>query len=482
MTDDRVETGIDRLDFILDGGLPRHNLHLIHGPPGSGKTVAANQMCFFHAKEYGDRAIYLTVAAESHAKILDGIRHFDYFDPECVGDEIAYVSGYSTLRDDGLDGLLAVIRESLQRHEANLLVLDGIQTVRLHAEDPKAYRAWLHLFQSSLTMLETTGVMLATCHPEGVNEEATVADGVIELTHHLVGPRFVREIIVYKMRGSNHLPGRHQVEISDAGVTVHPRTEVQFAEPAAIAREDRERMCFGIDELDRMLHGGVLSGSTTAIIGAPGTGKTTLGLSFLAEGARKGQKSYYFGFAEPPPRLIERADNLGMDLREHVEEGTLEILWQPPLEHFMDSLAEHILERLRDSHDSPRRRLFIDGVEGFVAAAVYSDRLRRFLSALANQLRTLDVTTLISEEIIAGELDRIEALTVPIAESAIALQSVRHRAAFHRLLSVIKMRENAYERYIHEFDITEDGFNVDADHTSAERLLSSGCSSHGGER
>lgn len=471
MSQQRLETGISRLDYILKGGLPRGNLHLIHGPPGSGKTVAANQMCFFHARERNDRSVYVTMAAESHAKIIEGIRAFDFFDAGQIGDKISYVSGYSTLRDEGLRGVLDLIKQSVERHDADLLVVDGIQTVRSHAESAREYRAWLHLFQSALTMLDATGILLATCDRDEVDEEATVADGVIELTHHLVGPRFVREVIVYKLRGSNHLPGRHQVQISDTGLSVHPRTEVQFSEPEAIAQEDRERMRFGIEGLDEMLHGGVLSGSATALIGAPGTGKTTLGLSFLAEGARQGQKSYYFGFAEPPPRLIERANNLGMDLQKHVDSGMLEILWQPPLEHFMDALAERILEKLREEKDEPRRRLFIDGVEGFVAAAVYQDRLRRFLSALANQLRTMDVTSLFSEEIVAGELDRIEGLMLPVAESAITLQSVRHGAAYHRLLSVLKMRESAYERYIHEFDITEDGFCVDPDHSAAERLL-----------
>ena len=93
------------------------------------------------------------------------------------------------------------------------------------------------------------------------------------------------------------------------------------------------------------------------------------------------------------------AAHVGIDLEKWVKKGLIDVIWQPPLEHMMDSLAEQLLERLRKDEQSSRRRLFIDGLEGFRAAAVYPDRMPRFLSAFTNQLRMLDVTTMISEEL-----------------------------------------------------------------------------------
>lgn len=89
---------------------------------------------------------------------------------------------------------------------------------------------------------------------------------------------------------------------------------------------------------------------------------------------------------------------MNLPLGRFVDSGMIDVLWQPPLEQFMDSLAEKLLEPLR-AEPHPRRRLFIDGIEGFRAAAVYGERMPRFLSALTNQLRTFDVTTLIAEEL-----------------------------------------------------------------------------------
>mgnify|MGYP003350680422 CR=1 FL=1 len=153
------------------------------------------------------------------------------------------------------------------------------------------------------------------------------SDGVIELSDQLIGPRAVRELTVHKFRGGNYLRGRHEVEITSAGMQIHPRTEIQFSAPPERAHEQRERMGFGVAELDRMMRGGPLSGSTLALLGAPGSGKTTLGLSFLIEGARKGQQGTYFGFYEPPPRLLERAEAMGMPLQQHVDDGTIELIW-----------------------------------------------------------------------------------------------------------------------------------------------------------
>jgi circadian clock protein KaiC len=60
---------------------------------------------------------------------------------------------------------------------------------------------------------------------------------------------------------------------------------------------------------------------------------------------------------------------------------------------------------------------------------------------------------------------------LPIAESGIALQRIRRGAQFHRLVTILKMRESRYDEFIHEFDITEQGFEVQPNPTSAEELL-----------
>nr|WP_277991464.1 ATPase domain-containing protein [Corallococcus macrosporus] len=242
-------------------------------------------------------------------------------------------------------------------------------------------------------------------------------------------------------------------------------------------------MSFGIPRLDEALHGGVLSGSTTLLLGAPGTGKTLLGLHFLLQGAREGQPGVYFGFFETPPRLIEKAEGTGMgDLQKYVDEGLIEIQWQPPLEHNLDSLAEKLLERIEE-RKVDRLRLFIDGVSGFRSAAVYPDRMGRFFSALTHQLRMMDVTTLYSDEtpLFSPGVDMPQPEAASTVENVILVRYVELRSQLYRLLSIMKMRESAYDSAIREFSISGDGIQVAETFESAESILTGHARISGGD-
>lgn len=471
---ERIESGVPRLDYILKGGLLKGGTYTVIGPPGSGKTIFGNQLCFNHLKRSKGNCVYLTLLTESHAKMLTHIGALDYFNPDMIPDRLLYLSGYKTVKNQRLRGLLGLISKTLKERRTTLLVIDGIQAIEKYANDEVSFEEFIHELQSFVSILGCTTVMLSSANPENYNEISNVVvDGVIEMSYQLIGPRAVRELTVHKFRGTDFLVGKHETEITNAGLQIHPRTEIQFDEPAESAHEERIRMAFGIKRLDEMLHGGLLSGTSTVLLGAPGTGKTMLGLSFLVEGAKKKQKGTYFGFYEPPPRLIEKAESIGIPLSKYVKSGLIEIIWQPPLEHYVDSLAEQLLEKMRKEKNS-KRRLFIDGVEGFRSAAIYQDRIKRFLSAFTNQLRMLDVTTVLSEEL---DLFRSEvALPTPelaaVTEGVILVRYLELNSQIHRLISILKMRESAYDTSIREFHITEDGIKVSESFSTAEDVLS----------
>lgn len=479
---DRVESGIPRLDSILMGGLFRGGIYTLYGPPGAGKTIMANQFCFNHIAATGSTCVYVTVLAESHGKMLRHLGRLKFFDASVVGSRLKYIAGYHTLKEDGLNGLLKLLRTTLMQEKPSILVIDGLESVEQAGTRRVDSKEFLHQLQAFTSLTNTTTLL---CAVEQVGEmrrdENAMVDGVIELSDQLIGPRAVRELTVHKFRGCGYLRGRHEVEITEAGVQIHPRTEIQFDAPPEHAQEERERMAFGVPQLDQMMQGGVPSGSSIALLGAPGSGKTTLGLCFLVEGARKGQKGMYFGFYEPPPRLLERAAAMGIPLKKYVDAGLIELVWQPPLEHFMDSLAESLLERIR-GQARERRRLFIDGVQGFAAAAVYEDRMPRFLSALTNQLRTWDVTTVVSEELplFATDVTPPNPELAHVVETVVLLRYVELRSQLHRLVSIMKMRESRYDTSIREFSITDSGLEVSGSFDTAETILSGFARTRGG--
>jgi circadian clock protein KaiC len=470
---DRVQSGIPRLDYILKGGFLKGGTYALLGPPGSGKTILGNQLCFNHAQHANHRCIYLSLLVESHTKMLRHMSRLAFFRPEFIPDRVYYVSGYNALRDGGPDSLLTLIRHTLKERQATVLVVDGMENLREFAPGEQKIKEFVHELQAYTAMLGCTTLLMSFRDPAYSFTENAVVDGVVELSDTLVGPRAVRELTVHKFRGGDYLRGKHEVEIGSEGIVIHPRTEIQFDKPPAHAAEQRVRMAFGVAELDKMIWGGVPSGSATALLGAPGTGKTLLGLSFLVDGAKQGQPGIYFGFYEPPPRLLEKAAQVGINLAKYVEEGLIELLWQPPLEHMLDSLAEQLLEKVRETSTAPRRRLFIDGIEGFRAASVYPDRMPRFLSAFTNQLRTNDVTALFTEELglFQPTLDMPNPELANVVETVIMLRYVELRSQLYRLLSIMKMRESRYDTSIREFRITDQGLEVAESFESAEAIL-----------
>jgi circadian clock protein KaiC len=467
-----VASGIRRLDYILRGGLLEGGTYAVLGPPGSGKTILGNQFCFNHATLNGGRCVYLSLLVESHAKMIRHLSSLDFFDANLIPDRIYYVSGYSALREGGPDALLALLRATLQDRKANLLVVDGLESIRQLGEGERRIKEFIHELQAFTAMIGCTTLLLSLKEAVHTSTENAVVDGIIELTDELIGPRAVRELVVHKFRGGGYLRGRHEVEIGSVGMVVHPRTEIQFDQPPGRATEERVRMPFGVRQLDEMLSGGLPSGSTTALLGAPGTGKTMLGLSFLVKGARQGQKGIYFGFYEPPPRLMEKAGQVGIELKRFADEGLIEVIWQPPLEHMLDALAEQLLEKIR-AKESPRRRLFIDGIEGFRAASVYHERMPRFLSAFTNQLRAFDVTAVVTEELplFHPDIDMPNPELANVVETVILLRYVELGSQLHRLISIMKMRESRYDTSLREFRITDEGLEVAASFESAEAIL-----------
>src|SRR6187455_3090918 len=122
---ERLATGIPGLDAILYGGFVREGIYIVQGNPGSGKTVLGNQLCFHHVKS-GAKAVFVTLLAESHARMLLNIRGFDFFDESVIPEGLNYVSALSALESDGLPGLLDLIRREVRNRRASLLVIDGL--------------------------------------------------------------------------------------------------------------------------------------------------------------------------------------------------------------------------------------------------------------------------------------------------------------------------------------------------------------------
>jgi circadian clock protein KaiC len=295
-------------------------------------------------------------------------------------------------------------------------------------------------------------------------------DGVIILELESVGVRDLRTIRVVKLRGAQHRLGRHSVEITDVGMEVFPRLE-SLAGGRLLIPEVTERASLGITGLDAMLGGGVLRSTSTMMLGTPGSGKTLCGIHFIAEGAAKGERGMIATFHEPEALLIRTATKMGRDLAGPIEDGIVRVLWRPPLELLADAWAWQLLDDI-DRHRP--QRLFIDGLSDIQRMIPNPDRMSVFVPALANELRTRGVTTLMTVEIDAYVGSELVA-PVPAAsatmDTGLLLRHVEVGSRIHRLVSVLKARESQTDSAIREFVVGPHGIEVGEIFAGAAGLL-----------
>jgi circadian clock protein KaiC len=455
----RASSGIQGLDRVLNGGFIEGASYIVQGRPGAGKTILSNQIAFAHAAG-GGNVLYVTLLSETHERLFQALSTLDFFDAEKLGQEIIYVSVFQTLRDEGLGAVVNLLRSETRRHNATLLVFDGLLNARDRADTDLDVKTFVAEVQDQAAFVGCTVLLLTSTRLEDNSPEHTMVDGVIDLRVDLVGVRTVRQLQVRKSRGSAAFGGLHQYEITRAGVTVYPRLEVALAYPDTMEAPARKRLSTGCPGIDRLIQGGLPEGSVTLLAGPTGTGKTTLGLHFLSLASRE-EPALHFGFFETPARLQMKATLLGIPLPAE-SSGVFEIVWNPLAENLLDKLAYQLLEHVA-AHNV--RRLFIDGLGGFERAATHPPRLVEFFATLANQLRGLGVTTVMTRELreipSPGVIAPMPEMSA-IIDNLLLLRQVEKDCAFQLTVAVEKMRDSAVDKVVHRLDFTSKGLKVGA--------------------
>jgi circadian clock protein KaiC len=234
-----------------------------------------------------------------------------------------------------------------------------------------------------------------------------------------------------------------------------------------------QRVKTGIFGLDEMLRGGFLPQSANLVEGAPGTGKSTLGVQFIYSGVVKyGEPGLILTFEEFPQQYYHDAASFGWDLPKLEREGLLKVIMTSP--EISKSDLENVGGRIEAAvHEIGARRILVDSLSHFERLTNDPVELRSMQYAFINALKREGLTSLLTKEseALLGQAHKQENV-IFVVDSYLLLRYVEIESMIHKALLVLKMRGSDHAKDIRRFQITSQGIDVQAPFEGQEAILS----------
>jgi len=446
-----LTTGDTGLDLVVGGGLPIGALIIIAGPPGSGKTILAQQICFANATD-SRKAVYYTTWSEPHEKMVRHLEPFEFFDVDALGERVEFLHLADFVGADGSDGLSAagdeILRQSFETNPT-IIVIDSSKALHDVVEPGQFRRA---IYELASKVAHTNAVLILVGEYDAADTrsepEFAVADGILQLENEAHGPIDRRWLRVSKMRGAEVAAGQHSFAIGSGGLEVFPRLETALPRPV---RTPTGRASFGLEKLDDAIGGGIPRGDPTLLIGPSGVGKTLLALRFLAAGLELDERCLHISFQETEDQVKEKAASAGWDWS---AEDRLIVRHIPPVEVDLDEVGALIRTELAGGDV---RRVVVDSLAELAFAARETERLPAYVWALGGFVRAAGGTSIFTNELAAlGRGADLGGLSF-LFNNVFFLRYVEIQSELRRGLNVLKMRQSDHEKGLLAFEIGSNG-------------------------
>lgn len=454
----RLRTGIPDLDLILGGGLEPGSLVILAGAPGTGKTILAQQICFANATPE-HKALYYTTLSEPHSKLVRHLTPFDFFTPAALGRSVDFIHLGELVQEAGTEGLepmvSEVVRKSFETKPA-VVVIDSAKALRDFVSDHEL-RTALYGLASRVAHTDALLLLVGEYTPGEIEGgvEFSLADGIVQLAYEPHEPVDRRWLRVVKLRGGDHLVGKHSFRIRQSGFEVFPRLET-LAPNGTV--EVTGRVASGIPRLDELMGGGMSAGQATVVLGPSGAGKTILGLRYTAEGLEAGERCLYVSFQETSDQLIKKAASFGWNIEDAWKSGQLIIHYVPVGELDLDTIAAAVRRELTKG---AVRRVVVDSLAELVFAAREADRFPAYSRSLVGWIRAAGASVLIT-----SETTTLGPMTEPIGglsflfHNVIMLRYLEIGSELRRAINIIKMRTSNHDKGVFEYVIDQHGLTI----------------------
>ena len=466
---DLVKTGIGGLDDILPNGIPRGNVILVEGAIGSGKTTMGVEFVYRGASQFDESGI-IVVFEVSPDKLMRDALGFGW-DLRRL-EELRRLKIVFTTRE--------VLRVELQQADSVLLdeaakigaqriFIDGVGRLVGGNGTPES-RSGFHVLTEGLQRENLTALLALEASSFNGNSslngnshvslpEESIADTVIRLRMEEAQRAVSRSIEIVKSRGQDFQMGRHSFRILDGkGIQVYRRVQAPRKphRDRAAAFDPNTRRPSGIPGLDKVINGGYFVGSTTVVAGISGVGKSVMGLQFIAEGARRGERSLMLSLDEQVEQIMRNAASIGIDLAENVKGGLVRVEYEPPQEIEVDVHFHHIEELVKEFKP---KRVLIDSLSTYGSALGTGGRIfRDFFHALVALMKEHQIVAVYNHE--NPEMLGMNSMMGDFAMSSLVdnivlMNWVELGDTFRLGMTIAKMRANPVERITHECEVID---------------------------
>lgn len=458
----KCPTGIQGLDEITFGGLPKGRPTLVCGGAGCGKTVLAMEFLYRGAVEFNEPGVFMTFE-EKQKDLSDnfaslGFRVNSLIKQKKLVVDYVYIER-SEIEETGeydLEGLFVRLGGAIDSIAAKRVVLDTIEALFSGFSNESILRAELRrlfrwLKDKKVTAIVTGERSGAFLTKHGLEEY--VADCVILLDHRVNEQIATRRLKIIKYRGSRHTTNEVPFLIGESGISVFPMTSLLLSNVVSA-----ERISSGIKSLDAMLgNKGYYRRSSILVSGSAGSGKTSFGAQFVDSVCRSGERALFFAFEESEGQLVRNMQSIGLDLRRWIDKGLLKIVANRAT---LCGLEMHLVMAHTIVKEFKPSAVVIDPITTLIGAGPAVEA-KAMLARLLDFLKNEGITVLATDLNISTEKDDATEIGISsLCDTWIRLLIEPRGHQRLRKIAIIKSRGMKHGREEKNFEITDTGLEI----------------------